>query len=188
MSSKDAFSQKFKLPMYYQKFLNIDSLIDNTPEAVYFYPEVNIYPHAERRTRRSRKRYEKLVRNFLKVYPYALEISEVYTNIDDTLAMFSSDDSRKLYLNVREKQIMSFYKPKLKKLTLSQGVLLVKLMDRESGETAYKIVDDLRGSVTAVFWQTFALMFGNSLKTEYDASGDDKDVEYLVKRYEDGTL
>ncbi len=187
-SIKEANAQKFKLPMYYQKFLNIDSLIDNTPEALYFYPEVNVYPHSERKTRRSRKHYEKLVRNFLKVYPYALEISQVYINIDDTLSMFSSEDSRKKYLNVREKQIMSYYKPKLKKLTLSQGILLVKLMDRESGETAYKIVDDLRGSVTAVFWQTFALMFGNSLKQEYDAFGEDQDIEYLVKRYNDGTL
>ena len=182
------YSQKFILPPYYNKFINIDSLIDNTKEAVYFYPEVNVYPQVERRTRKSRRRYEKLVRNFLKVYPYALEISKVYMNIDDTLSMFTSDESRKKYLHVREKQIMAYYKPKLKKFTLSQGILLVKLMDRESGETAYVIVDELRGSVTAVFWQTFALMFGNSLKQEYDAAGDDKEIEYLVRRYEDGTL
>jgi hypothetical protein len=61
-------------------------------------------------------------------------------------------------------------------------------MNRESGNTAYVIVDELRGKVTAVFWQTFALMFGNSLKTEYDAFGDDREIEFLVKRYQDGTL
>jgi len=184
----DAYAQKFRLPKYYQMFLNIDSLIDNTPEVVYFYPEVTVYPQAERKTRRDRRRYDKLVRNFVKVYPYAIEISEVYRNIDDSLFMFPTDEYRKKYLNVREKQIMKFYRPQLKRFTLSQGVLLVKLMDRESGATAYTIVDDLRGSVTAVFWQTFALMFGNSLKTEYDAMGDDKEIEYLVKRYKDGTL
>ncbi|PLX07155.1 MAG: DUF4294 domain-containing protein [Marinilabiliales bacterium] len=186
--ANEAKAQKFKLPLYYQKFLNIDSLIDNTPDALYFYPEVNVYPHPERKTNRERRRYEKLVRNFIKVYPYAVEISMVYQNIDDTLGMFSDDEQRRKYLNVREKQIMDQYKPKLKKFTLSQGVLLVKLMDRESGTTAYEIVDELRGSVTAVFWQTFALMFGNSLKQEYDANGDDKEIEYLVRRYNDGTL
>jgi hypothetical protein len=184
----DAYAQKFRLPKYYQMFLNIDSLIDNTPEVVYFYPEVTVYPQAERKTRRDRRRYDKLVRNFVKVYPYAIEISEVYRNIDDSLFMFPTDEYRKKYLNVREKQIMKFYRPQLKRFTLSQGVLLVKLMDRESGTTAYQIVDELRGSVTAVFWQTFALMFGNSLKTEYDSKGDDKEIEYLVKRYNDGTL
>jgi len=186
--ANEAKAQKFKLPLYYQKFLNIDSLMDNTPDALYFYPEVNVYPHPERKTNRERRRYEKLVRNFIKVYPYAVEISMVYKNIDDTLGMFSDDEQRRKYLNVREKQIMDQYKPKLKKFTLSQGVLLVKLMDRESGTTAYEIVDELRGSVTAVFWQTFALMFGNSLKQEYDANGDDKEIEYLVRRYNDGTL
>lgn len=184
----DASAQIFKLPRYYTRLLNIDSIIESTNEAVVFFPEVNIYPQPERKTRRAKRRYEKLVRNFLKVYPYAVEIAQVYQNIDDTLSMFPTDESRKKYLHIREKQIMSYYKPKLKKFTLSQGVLLVKLMDRESGTTAYKIVDDLRGSVTAVFWQTFALMFGNSLKQEYDATGDDREIEYLVKRYNDGTL
>ncbi len=185
---REAYAQSYKLPLHYMKYLNIDSLVNNTEGAIYFFPEVNVYPQVERRTKRSRRRYEKLVRNFAKVYPYAIEISEVYMNIEDSLAMFTSDESRKKYLDVREKQIMAQYKPKLKKFTLSQGVLLVKLMDRESGNTAYVIVNDLRGSVTAVFWQTFALMFGNSLKSEYDAMGDDKEIEYLVRRYQDGTL
>ncbi|MDD4149156.1 MAG: DUF4294 domain-containing protein [Bacteroidales bacterium] len=184
----DAFGQKFKLPKYYHLFLNVDSLIDNTPDAVIFFPEVSVYPQAERKTSRDRKRYDKLVRNFLRTYPFAVEISQVYKNIDDTLSMFATDESRKKYLNVREKQIMNFYKPQLKKLTLSQGIMLVKLMNRESGNTAYVIVDELRGKVTAVFWQTFALMFGNSLKTEYDAFGDDREIEFLVKRYQDGSL
>ncbi len=187
-TGSDAFGQKFKLPKYYHLFLNIDSLIDNTPEAIIFFPEVSVYPQAVRKTNRDRKRYDKLVRNFMRVYPYAVEISEVYKNIDDTLSMFATDEARKKYLNVREKQIMRDYKPKLKKLTLSQGIMLVKLMNRESGNTAYVIVDELRGKVTAVFWQTFALMFGNSLKTEYDAFGDDREIEFLVKRYQDGTL
>jgi hypothetical protein len=122
------------------------------------------------------------------VYPYALELSKTYKNIDDTLSMFSSEKSRRKYLNTREEQIMSQYKPILSKFTLSQGVLMVKLMDRESGNTAFEIVDELKGSVTAFFWQSFSLMFGNSLKAEYDSNGEDQEIEYLVKRYKDKTL
>lgn len=184
----ESYSQIFKLPSYYRKFMNVDSLVKNTPEALFLYPEVIIYPQSEKKTRRQKRRYEKLVRNFIKVYPYALTIARTYRNIDDSLAVIESDDYRDKYLKVREKQIMDYYKPKLKKLTISQSVLLVKLLDRETGSTAYEIVHEIKGSVDAVFWQTFALMFGNSLKKSYDSDGDDKEIEYLVRRFNDGTI
>lgn len=186
--AEDASAQIFKLPKYYRHSLNVDSLVANTPDGLILFPEVTVYPHDNPKNKREKRKYEKLVRNFIKVYPYALEISKTYRNIDDTLAMFSNDKSREKYLKVREAQIMDHYKPILSDFTLSQGVLMVKLMDRESGNTAYEIVDDLKGSVTAFFWQSFALMFGNSLKAEYDSTGDDKEIEYLVKRYRDKTL
>jgi len=186
--AEDASAQIFKLPKYYRQSLNIDSIVANTPDGLIFYPEVSVYPHNNPKTQREKKKYEKLVRNFIKVYPYVLSLSKTYQNIDDTLAMFSSEKSREKYLAVREKQIMEHYKPILSKFTLSQGVLMVKLMDRESGSTAYEVVDELKGSVTAFFWQSFALMFGNNLKAEYDSKGDDKEIEYLVKRYKDKTL
>ncbi len=186
--SENASAQIFKLPKYYRQSLNVDSLVANTPDGLILFPEITIYPHKTPRNNREKKNYEKLVRNFIKVYPYAIEISKTYKNIDDSLYRFSNEKSREKYLKVREAQIMSHYKPILSKFTLSQGVLMVKLMDRESGNTAFEIVDDLKGSVTAFFWQSFSLMFGNNLKSEYDAKGDDKEIEYLVKRYRDKTL
>lgn len=188
LQSTELFSQEQKLPYYYRKALNIDSIVQNTASDVTFFPEVNIYPHKEYRTKREQRKYEKLVRNFIKVYPYATSISLQYRNIDDTLALFEHDKDRKMYLEEREQQIMDFYKPKLTKLTLSQSVLLVKLLDRESGSTAFEIVDELKGSVKAFFWQSFALMFGNNLKRSYDSKGDDSEIEYLVMKYKDGTL
>jgi len=188
ISTENISAQIFKLPKYYRQSLNIDSIVKNTPDGLIFFPEIIVYPHQSAKNNRERKKYEKLVRNFLKVYPYALELSKTYRNIDDTLARFSSDKKREMYLKKREQQIMEHYKPILSRFTLSQGVLLVKLMDRESGNTAFDIVDELKGSVTAFFWQSFALMFGNSLKAEYDSKGDDKEIEYLVKRYHDRTL
>lgn len=181
-------AQIFKLPKHYRQSLNVDSLVSNNPEGLIFFPEVNVYPHKQPKTKRERKNYEKLVRNFIKVYPYVCELSDTYRNIDDTLAMFRHDNDRDKYLKVREGQIMRYYKPIFSRFTLSQGVLMVKLMDRESGSTAYEVVNELKGSITAFFWQSFALLFGNNLKTEYDASGNDREIEYLVLRFKDRTL
>lgn len=181
-------AQIFKLPKYYRQHLNVDSISQYTPDGLILFPEVNVYPRQMPKTAREKRQYEKLVRNFIKVYPYVLELSQTYRNIDDTLSMIRSDKDKDIYLRVRERQIMNYYRPILTRFTISQGVLMVKLLDRESGNTAYEVVKDLKGNVTAFFWQGFALMFGNNLKMEYDAYGDDKTVEYLVMRYRDKTL
>ena len=74
------------------------------------------------------------------------------------------------------------------KLTLSQGVMLVKLVDRETGNSSYELIKQLKGSLTAFFWQNIALLFNNNLKVQYDADGKDQEIEMLVRRYETGTL
>lgn len=173
---------------YFRKFINLDSIMFHSRQPVMLIPEVMIFPEKEFRNNRERRRYTRLIRNFKIVYPYAQEIGEIFTQIEDTLFLFDDDQLRRRYVRVREKQIMDEYRPKLSKLTLSQGILLVKLLDRETGSTAYEIVDELKGSVRAFFWQGFALLFGNNLKNQYDAKGEDKDIEILVIKYENGTL
>lgn len=180
--------QQNALPIYYRQSLNVDSLIKNTPYGIIFYPDVHVFPRKHPKNRKEREKYQKMVNNFKKVYPYAIEISSIYRQIEDSLDRFKSDKDRKKYLSVREKQIMDYYKPKLTKLTLSQGVMLVKLLDREAGSTAYEMIEQMKGSVRAFFWQNFALMFGNNLKREYDSKGKDAEIEYLVMRYKTGTL
>lgn len=177
-----------KLPPYYRPSLNVDSLIKHTPYGIIFYPEVIIYPKKSFASQKEQKQYEKLVRNFIKVYPYAIEITKLYIQLEDSLAKFPTDKEKKKYLKLREKQIMAYYKPQLVKFTISQSVLLVRLLDRESGSTAYEIIDELKGSVKAFFWQGFAIMFGNDLKHEYDSSGKDRDIEELIRRYNEGSL
>ncbi|HOK39156.1 MAG: DUF4294 domain-containing protein [Bacteroidales bacterium] len=180
----EAFSQQKKLPWYYKESINVDSLIKHNPYALFLLPEAVVYPKSKKELRKR----DKMLNNFLRVYPYALEISQLYHQIEDSLAKFKNDKDRKKYLKVREKQIMAHYKPQLSKFTLSQGVMLVKLLDRESGSTAYEMVEEMKGSVRAFFWQNFALLYGNNLKREYDSKGKDKELEYLVLRYKSGTL
>lgn len=179
-------SQPKVLPDYYRNFRQLDSIIKNAPNGIILLREVIIYPKKNFSSKSEERRFEKLERNFVKVYPTALEISKVYRNIDDSLAKFSTDKQRTQYMKIREKQIMAHYKPKLVKFTLSQSILLVKLLDRETGSTAYEIVNELKGSVKAFFWQGFAKMFGNDLKKQYDSEVKDKEIELLVKRYKEG--
>jgi hypothetical protein len=181
------FSQSNKLQSHYRQNLNVDSLILNN-DYIIFLNEVKVYPAKTFNSKKEQREYEKLKRSFKKVYPYALEISQLYRQVEDSLAKFDSDKARKRYMKKREKEIMDYYKPKLVKLSLSQSILLVKLLDRESGSTAYEIIGELRGSVKAFFWQSFALLFGNSLKNEYDSIGKDKDIEELVMMYKEGAL
>lgn len=170
----------------YRDVLNVDSLLWHNKWMVYFLPEVVIAPERQFRSNRQRMRYNRLVRNFLRVYPYVEEISGIYNNIEDTLNMIDDESLRRRYVKLREQQIVEAFKPKIKTMTLSQGILMVKLLDRETGNTAYDIVEELRGTVRAFFWQGFALLFGNNLRTEYDPYGDDKDIETLVLKYHDG--
>lgn len=186
--TSSASAQEYKIPSYFRNFINVDSILFNTREVVIFFPEVIVLPQKVFKNERERRRYNRLVRNFKVVYPYALQIGETYRNIEDSIIRISNPELRKRYIKLREKQIMDYYKPQLTQLTLSQGVLLVKLLDRQTGSTAFEIIEELKGSVKAFFWQGFALLFGNNLKREYDSKGEDKDIEYLVIRYENGSL
>ena len=168
--------------------LNKDSIAKTSPYAVVFLREVVVFPKKTFVNEKEKKQYEKLRHNFLKVYPYALEISKTYRNIEDSLSYFPSNAARKKYIKKRETEVYDYYKPKLINLTISQSILLVKLLDRETGSSAYNIVEDLRGSIRATFWQGLALVFGNNLKKEYDSTGKDREIEELVIMYKSGVL
>jgi len=87
-----------------------------------------------------------------------------------------------------EKQLRKQFQKDVENLTFSQGIILLKLVDRETGKTTYKIVDELRGSLRAFFYQTIARMFGMNLKSHYDPKGKDKDIERIVRMIESGEL
>jgi len=188
ISLVEANAQDKGKPQFYHKELNVDSIAKQISDPLYVFPQVNIYPQKVFKNARERRRYDKLVNNFKKVYPYVLELSATYNNIEDSLKNFPNEKNREVYVKLREKQLMKYYRPILSRFTLSQGVLMVKLLNRESGSTAYEIIKELKGNVNAFFWQTFAVLFGNNLKREYDAAGKDYDIEILVMRYHDGFL
>jgi hypothetical protein len=104
------------------------------------------------------------------------------------LGDIEKDNERKKYLAHYEKEIFKRYEPELRKLTINQGRLLLKLIDRECNSTSYDLIKSYRGSVSAFFWQGIARIFGSNLKSEYDASGNDRIVERVILLVEAGQL
>lgn len=150
--------------------------------------EVPIYAPRVFKTKREERRYGRLQRYVVKVYPYAKIAGEMLRDFDDTLQTFKTDYARKKYLKKVEGELKEEFSGELKKLTIKQGIILVKLIDRETGNTSYDLIKQLRGSFSAFIWQSLARLFGSNLKLEYDPEGEDILIEEIVQRIERGEL
>jgi hypothetical protein len=151
-------------------------------------PEIVIYPRPTFKTEKAEKEYRRLVYNFRKVYPYALLAKQRLHEMDSAVALIPTEKERKAYLKQKEKELFKEFSAPLKKLTFSQGRLLMRLIDREVGQTSYYLIKDLRGSFVAFFWQGIAKLFGADLKKPYDKYGEDKPIENMIKMYHNGTF
>ncbi|MGM0530062.1 MAG: DUF4294 domain-containing protein [Bacteroidota bacterium] len=142
--------------------------------------EVVIYPDIEFDNRRKYRKYKKLVKNLKKVYPYAQKAKYKLIRMEREFQSLESEKERRRYVKNVEKEIKEEFKEDIKKMTITQGRLLLKLIDRETGNTSYSLLDELKGSFSAVFWQTVARVFGHNLKAEYDPDGKDWMIERIV--------
>lgn len=150
-------------------------------------PEVRIYDVNKYNYLKS-WRYRRLVRNVKKAYPYAVVANLRLKQLDRELADLDSKRDQKAYMKEKEKEIMEEFQDELKRLTISQGIILVKLIDRETGNTSYEVIKDIRGGLTAFFWQGIARIFGNDLKLQYDPEGKDKVIEDIIMAIEQGFI
>jgi len=150
--------------------------------------QVTIYPPRVFHSKREEKRYNRLVYNVKKVYPYSIIVKNKIYEINKELAYIDSRGEKKDYINVMEDKLKDEFEGQLREMTYTQGRILIKLINRETGETTYEIVKKLKGSLSAFFWQSVALIFSSSLKYEYDAEGDDVLIEEIVVRIENGQL
>lgn len=132
--------------------------------------------------------YNKLIRDVKKTLPYAKEISNIILETYEYMETLPDDKARQRHLNRMEGHLKEVYTPKMKKLTRSQGQLLIKLVDRETNSSSYHIVDAFMGTGKAVFWNTFASLFGNSLKKRYNPYGEDRLTERVCVLVEQGTI
>jgi len=150
--------------------------------------EVEILSLRIPKTYRQRKRLTRLIKNVKKVYPYAKLAGIKLRQYDYQLRQAKNDRERKKIMKRAEKEINQQYGNDLKKLTFTQGKILIKLIDRETGETSYNLVQELRGNFTAFFYQAFARLWGYNLKERYDPVGKDRQIETIVRMIELGQL
>jgi hypothetical protein len=155
--------------------------VDNIRE-IYVFPERLFFKKFTSR------RYRKLVRDIKKAYPYALLASDVLSEMDKQFSQLKTDRQKKLYIKKVEERLRDEFEDDLRGLTINQGIILMKLIDRETGDTSYELVKELKGSFSAFFWQTVARFFGSNLKVKYDPDGKDKLIEEIVQKIEQGKL
>jgi len=151
-------------------------------------PELVIYQRQEFEYLYLKRRYRRLIKNVKKAYPYSKIAGTRLKELDDHLVTIKDEKEQKAYIDQAEKEIMGEFEKEVKKLTVSQGIILVKLIDRETGRTSYQVIKELKGGFTAFFWQGIARIFGNNLKAEYDPEEADRVIEDIVRGIEAGFI
>lgn len=149
---------------------------------------VYVYPKPTFKTKKQEQAYMRLVKNVKKVLPIAKEARQMLIETAEYIETLPTQKERDAHLKKVEAAIVAEYKPKMKKLTYSQGKLLIKLIDRECNATAYETIQAFIGPVRSGMWQAFAWMFGASLKKGYDPNGVDRLTERVVLMVEAGQL
>lgn len=137
---------------------------------------------------RQQRYYDRLVRDVKKTIPLAIEIRDIIHHTEAHLKTLPDKKARNRYLDAKEKELKEIYTPRMKRLTLRQGKLLIKLIDRECDQNAYQLIKLFMGTFKAVFYQSFASLFGASLKKTYDPTGEDFLIERVVILVVNGQL
>ncbi len=162
------------------KIENGDTLYVDNINNLYVYGRPNNW-----KKNKSLRDYYRTVYNFKKVYKYALIAKDITLETDSVLRVSNfSRKEREKYIKQYEKKLFREFEKPLKNLSISQGKLLLKLLDRELGSTSFYVIKGYKGGMTAAFWQGVARLFGSDLKKPYDKYGEDKVVEELVILYQ----
>lgn len=150
--------------------------------------EITVLPGKEFKNARQERRYNRFVQKVKKVYPYARLAGDMLNEYEPKFLALETDMERRQMMKELEQQLLDEYKDDMKKMTLSEGRLLLKLIDRETSRTSYTLIREFRGGVSATFWQGLARLFGSNLKSEYEPHGEDRTLEEIVRLIEVGYL
>lgn len=185
---KSALTQT-KVSVNGKSYYLVDALVENGDTIPYIkLREIVILPPKVFTSKKQEQQYLRLVRNIKKVYPYAKLARNKMYEIHNNVLVLKTEYEKNRYLKIAEKELKNEFEDELKDLTITQGKLLIKLINRETGQTTYDIVKELRGSVEAFLWQSVARIFGSSLKSEFDSAGEDKMIEDIIVRIDNGQI
>ena len=155
---------------------------------VYLMPELPVYPPLVFKNEKQRAKWNKMIANVKKTLPIAQRVKRIVTETYEILETLPDDKAKDAHIKAVERDIKAQFTPEMKKLTYSQGKLLIKLVDRECHQSSYQIVQAFLGPTRAAFYQLFAWTFGASLKKDYRPDDDDKLGERIVQQIETGQL
>ena len=150
--------------------------------------EVTVVARPRFARRNEFRKYERLIYNVKRVYPYALMVRRRLNQVNEDLKIITSEKERKDYLKNIERDVFGEYEDDIRNMTITQGRLLIKLIDRETQNTSYTLIKEYRGWFSAAFWQGIARIFGTNLKDEFDAYGEDALIELIIREIDAGRL
>ena len=132
------------------------------------------------KTPADRTKFNRLRYNVLKVMPYAMFARQRYALLQNDLALAKNKREKRALVKAFEGEIVAMFNREIKNLTITQGGILIKLIDRETGNSSYDLLKETKGGLTAFFYQSIARFFGNNLKNEYDPQ-EDRDIEAIIQ-------
>ena len=154
----------------------------------YLMPELPVYKPLIFKNERERRKFDRMVYNIKRVLPLAKKVNLMLCETYEVLETLPTKEAKEEHIKTVEREIKKQYTPEMKKLTFSQGKLLIKLVDRECNQSSFEIVKAFLGPARATFYQIFAWTFKASLKKEYDPKGEDAMIERIVRQIEAGQL
>lgn len=176
----------FSFPLY-TKAQSLDTIvtqamiIDGDTLSYAILPNVEFYSRLSREQMRDQAKYNRLRNAVYVTYPYAVKAGAILNQMNDYLKNVPNKKDRKAYIKSREVDLKREFEKPLTNLSVYQGKVLMKLINRETGNDCYEIIKEYKGGLTARVYQTVAFFFNSNLKQSYDAANDDKVIESLVK-------
>lgn len=151
-------------------------------------PSVDIYAPIRFKNKSEEQSYWRMVMRVKKVLPYAKEAALLVRKYEMEVPPDARGRDRHIYVRKAEEELMNKYGPEIKNMSINDGRVLIKLIDRETHKVSYDLIHDLKGGVSAVLWQGVARIFGNNLKASYDPYGEDRQIEMIVQYIEMGII
>jgi hypothetical protein len=155
---------------------------------IYVMNEIRIYAPMVFKNRTDAVKFTKLVKNVKKVYPYAKITGIKVREYEEIIKNTRSEKERKQKMKAAEDELRAQFEDDIKGLTQKQGILLIKLIDRETGKSSFDLIREFRGKIMATFYQAIGRLFGYDLKMDYDPEGEDKEIEKIVQMIESGMI
>ena len=170
----------------YKYNTSFTAVIDSLPHVTL--KEITVYPSFKEMSKKQQRQFSALEKKVRKVYPMAKVAAIKVAEYNRMYVSFKTEHERKDYIKKIEKDLFAEFEGEIRHMTVSEGRILIKLIDRETGKSSFEIIKEFKGGFNAFLWQTVARLFGHDLKSAYDSENEDKMIEYIVMQIDMGSM